>query len=263
MIFLIKGLVLLLCAFCPLATCGSEPSNAQEKIEQSIEEVDFSAGVEKALDIDIEVPKKNFTYNLTGYTTARLNVREKPSVSSEIVHTIPFNAKIKYENYNEDWAAIKYKGRNCYISKKYISDKEATYTSYNAPENTGFKSYMSYKAITNKYSKQYKLQQRAATGNYGIRMVDGRYCAVLGSFFKKEIGTYFDLVLENGTVIKCVLSDIKSSIHTKEDNITSFNGCISEFIVDISHLPSNVKKTGDISNCNSEWKSPIVKINFY
>ena len=131
------------------------------------------------------------------------------------------------------------------------------------PNNNGFKSYMSYKAITNKNSKQYELQQRAYTGNYGIRMVDDRYCVVLGSFFQKEIGTYFDLVLENGTIIKCILSDVKSSAHTNEDNITSLNGCISEFIIDSEYLIKDAKTSGDISNCNENWNSPVVKINFY
>lgn len=131
------------------------------------------------------------------------------------------------------------------------------------PNNNGFKSYMSYKAITNKNSKQYELQQRAYTSNYGIRMVDDRYCVVLGSFFQKEIGTYFDLVLENGTIIKCILSDVKSSAHTNEDNITSLNGCISEFIIDSEYLIKDAKTSGDISNCNENWNSPVVKINFY
>ena len=261
MTFLTKGFIFLFCVFCSLAPCGSEFSRAQERTEQSIEDIGFSAGVEKVFDI--EIPKKDFTYDLTGYTTAKLNIREEPSVFSEIIHTIPFNVKIKYENYNEDWATIKYKGRSCYISKKYISDKKATYSSYNVPSNTGFKSYMPYKAITNETSKQYKLQQRAYTGDYGIRMIDGRYCVVLGSYFTKEIGTYFDLILENGTVIECILGDIKSSVHTKEDNITSFNGCVSEFIVDTNHLAENAKTSGDISNCNSEWDSPVIKINFY
>ena len=147
--------------------------------------------------------------------------------------------------------------------KHYISDKPIKYTSYNVPDNSGFKSYMSYKAITSKNSKQYKLQQKAYTGNYGIRMVDDRYCVVLGSYFKKEIGTRFDLVLENGTIIKCILSDIKSSIHTKEDNITSFNGCVSEFVVDSNYLPNSAKVLGDMSHCNDRWNSSIVKINFY
>ena len=123
------------------------------------------------------------------------------------------------------------------------------------PNNNGFKSYMSYKAITNKNSKQYELQQKAYTGKYGIRMVDNRYCVVLGSFFQKEIGTYFDLVLENGTIIKCILSDVKSSTYTMEDNITSLNGCILEFIIDSDYLVEAAKTSGDISNCNDRWKS--------
>ena len=89
------------------------------------------------------------------------------------------------------------------------------YTIIDVPANSGFKSYMPYTAITSKNSNQYKLQHTEAyTGEHGIRQVDGRYCIALGSYFGKEIGTYYDLVLENGTVIPCILADRKADIHT-------------------------------------------------
>lgn len=276
---LIKGIIgtcFLLLAFYSLTSNDLEFVNAREEIEQSVEDIKFTAGVETLFDTKIEIEaesedtkgtevkvEEDVSFDLIGYTTANVNIRKKPSLYSNIIEIIPFNTKIQYANYNSDWIIINYNETNCYVSKKYISDKAITYTSYNVPKNTGFKSFMPYKAITNKSSKQYKLQQKAYTGNYGIRMVEDRYCAVLGSYFKKEIGTRFDLVLENGAIIKCILGDIKSSKDTKEDNITSFNGCISEFIVDTSHLSNNVKALGDMSHCNDSWNSPVVKINFY
>ena len=56
------------------------------------------------------------------------------------------------------------------------------YTTKAVPSNNSFKAYMSYTAITNTSSPQYKLQQQAYTGNYGIRMVDDRYCIAVGSY---------------------------------------------------------------------------------
>ena len=235
--------------------------NAGEDFKYSIEDFNVTAGVEDVFNI--ETFTKEYSFDLIGYTTTNLNIREKPSLDSNVVKILPFNTEIQYDIYNEDWLVVNYNNNNCYISKKYISNEPIDYTSYNIPNNSGFKSYMSYKAITNKNSEQYKLQQKAHTGNYGIRMVGDRYCAVLGTYFQKEIGTYFDLVLKNGTVIKCILSDIKSNEHTKNDNITSLNGCVSEFIVDSDHLIEIAKTSGDISSCNNKWNSPVVKIKFY
>jgi hypothetical protein len=123
---------------------------------------------------------------------------------------------------------------------------------------------MPYKAITSVSSPQYKLQQQAYTGKHGIRMVNGRYCVALGSFYTNKIGQNFDLVLENGTVIPCVLADQKADKDTNGNNqVTSHNGCMSEFIVDSNSLDRTAKKMGDISYCEECWKSPVKQIILY
>lgn len=231
------------------------------------EEYMFQAGVEEILDIVIDIQEdvdiKSDSTKYTGWASTRVNVRKEPNTDSEILKTLEFNEKIEYQLYNDEWVKINHNGTSAYVYKKYVSKNINKYVEYSVPSNSGFKSYMSYKAITNKNSKQYKLQQKAYTGNYGIRMVNDRYCIALGTHFNKDIGTYCDLILKNGTVIKCVLGDIKSSAHTYEDNITSFNGCISEFIIDSEHLNKAAKTSGDISSCNKAWDSPVVKIKFY
>lgn len=140
-----------------------------------------------------------------------------------------------------------------------------SYQDYSVPTNRGFKSYMSYKSITSKSSQQYKLQHNYAyTGNYGIRQVDGRYCIAIGTFSDAEVGTYVDLILENQSIIPCIISDFKADIHTDNSNmITTHNGCISEFIVDKSSLYQTAKQMGDISYCCQEWKSPVKAIRVY
>ena len=139
------------------------------------------------------------------------------------------------------------------------------YTSYDVPKSTGFKSYMDYRTVTNKTSNQYKLiNLYTNTGNYGIRMVDDRYCIAVGTYFTTEIGQYLDLILENGTIIPCVLTDIKADIHTDSSNImTLANGCVSEFVVDTKSLHTTAKRMGDISYCCKEWNSPVVEIIVY
>lgn len=140
---------------------------------------------------------------------------------------------------------------------------------YFMPKNTGFKSYMDYTMITDTTSQQYKLQSsNAITGEYGIRMVNDRYCIALGSFFTSNltnyIGQYVDLVLENGTIIPCILADQKADIHTDENNIiTTHNGCVAEFVVETELLDELTRKAGDISYCNEDWISPVTQVIVY
>ena len=136
---------------------------------------------------------------------------------------------------------------------------------YEVPSNKGFKSYMDYRAITSTSSYQFQLQKLyASTNDCGIRVVNDRYCIAVGTHFGAEIGQYLDLILENGTVIPCVLSDIKADIHTDENNIvTLHNGCVSEFIVDTSSLYNMSKLMGDVSYCYEEWRSPVVQVVVY
>ena len=144
-------------------------------------------------------------------------------------------------------------------------ENDCSYQEYTIPSNSGFKSYMSYLAITSKSSPQYKLQnQFAYTGQYGIRQVDGRFCVAIGTFSNATVGTYVDLVLENGIVIPCIVGDFKANVHTDSSNIiTVHNGCVSEFLVDTSSLHTTAKKMGNISYCESGWNSPVKSIRVY
>ena len=208
---------------------------------------------------------KNKKVYTTGWTTTSVNVRKGPSIDSDILETYSFNKKIRYAKHSKEWVEIKFKGKTAYMSKKYISKKKRTYREYDVPRTSGFKSYMSYKCITSTSSPQYKLQKdKAYTGKYGIRQVDGRFCVAIGSHFTSKIGTLFDLVLVNGTVIPCILSDQKSDKDTDSQNIiTEHNGCLSEFIVNTNVLTKSAKQQGDISYCNKKWNSPVKSIRVY
>lgn len=210
-------------------------------------------------------------------------VMSEPSENSEMIDKYMFNDKIVYRPYNEKWCSIEiyhpYINENGiqisvkkivgYIDIKHISEASNACKTYDIPKNKGFKSYMSYTTISDKNSKQYKLQEYAYTGKYGLRQVNERYCVAVGTHFSMDVGTYFDLVLENGEVIPCVVGDIKSQEHTLRDRITTaLNGCVSEFIVETRYLPYKVKNndftgTGDISDCYIGWDSPVTKIIVY
>ena len=68
---------------------------------------------------------------------------------------------------------------------------------------------MGYKTITDKTSKQYELQQMAYTDEEGFRKIDNRYCVAIGTAFGVYTGQMLDVELENGTVIECIVGDIK------------------------------------------------------
>ena len=193
-----------------------------------------------------------------------VEVKGKPNKNSKSVGTLDFNDKISYTVYNDNWLEVKYDNKTAYISNNGIAEKEVECELYYAPNTSGFKSYMDYRAITCTGSEQYALQQIATTNEYGIRTVDGRYCVAVGSHYTSEIGQYFDLVLANGTVIECVLGDQKANIHTDSDNIvTAHNGCMSEFVVDSNALSSEVKSRGNVSYCNPDYDSPVMKVIVY
>lgn len=209
-------------------------------------------------------------------TGNNVNIRKQPTTGSKIIGHVPYNKKILVsKSHDNDWYVVSYKDSIGYINKKYVSKTRQEYIEYNVPyaENKTWMPYVIKKKINGKYqivsifaksSKQYKLQQIAYTGKYGIRMVDDRYCVALGSHFGCEIGQYFDLILANGTVIPCIMSDQKDNRHTDSANIITVDtNCLSEFIVDRHALNYEAKRDGDISSCRNEWKSHVVKIRVY
>lgn len=251
--------------------CASEVDISETDTETSVDFPIMPKVELPAKKIQIEKPgkvtakKQAKTKYSIGWTKTSVNIRREPNVVSDILETYSFNKKIKYIKHNDEWIKIRFKGEDAYICKKYISRKKCTYRDYAVPNTSGFKSYMSYKCITSTSSPQYKLQrQKAITGKYGIRQVNGRYCVAIGSHFTRRVGTLFDLILRNGTVISCILSDQKSDKDTDSQNIvTRYNGCLSEFIIDPNALKHEVNKMGDVSYCNKKWNSPVKKIRVY
>lgn len=225
-------------------------------------QMNLTAGVSKLLVNAMNHPMSNRVH--TGYLISNVNVRSQATTNSDIYDVYDFNQKIEYQSFNDEWVEIQYEGKIAYINSEYISDTKCKYMDYIVPITSGFKSYMPYTAITSKNSAQYKLQKIAYTGTYGIRQYDGRYLVAIGTAFNAKVGTYFDLILNNGTIIECVVGDVKADKDTCSRNmITRANGCLTEFIVSNNDLDRNARKMGDISYCNSNWQSRVKKIRVY
>ena len=239
-------------------------------IEDSLENNNISGKTKHIEEVVKEPPVvEEEKIQQEGWTTTTLNVREEPNTDSSILDTLPFNTYIKYYEYNDEWAEISFDNGQGYISRDYISDEECEFVMYDIPKYEGFKSWMSYKAITDKSSKQYKLQQIASTGYAGIRTVNNRYCVAIGTAFDTSIGTYIDLILEDGFVIPCIVADIKSPKHTDANNVFTITGktkktiCCTEFVVDLEKLNVDAMESGNISDCNELWTECVRAIVVY
>lgn len=121
------------------------------------------------------------------------------------------------------------------------------------------KTVLPYKAF-GKNTNQAKLQSLCQTNEVGLRVYDGRFTIAVGTYFNTSIGQYFDLVLENGTVIPCIMGDLKADIHTDSRGLfTEASGCMTEFIVDRTYLPNKNSAT----YCYEEWNSKVVNVIVY
>jgi hypothetical protein len=135
--------------------------------------------------------------------------------------------------------------------------QEHTFDGSNAPEyavpsgNTSFKSYMDYRAITNKNSAQWALQTKCWTDKDGLRRKGDYYVVALGSYYADHIGDRFIVTLDTGVEIPVIVGDFKADKHTDATNRYTLTEDgrknILEFVVDTQQLPEMARKMGDIS----------------
>lgn len=197
------------------------------------------------------------------YTNSNVKLCSKPVSNSYTSKELDIGFLVHCRPYNSTWSKVLLNGRTYYIENKFLSNSSVVKKSYIIPYNNGIKSWMNYKSITDIYSRQYKLQHNYAyTGNYGIRMIDNRYCIALGNYFNCQIGQYVKLILSNGTELNCIVSDIKDDNHTDSNHLfTKHNNCMSEFIVD-DNLISSARITGNLSSING-WDGYVHKVIVY
>jgi len=112
-----------------------------------------------------------------------------------------------------------------------------------------FKSWMDWRAITNRNSRQWRMQQIANTCDDGFRRVDGLYIIALGTYFLYSgVGDVFDITLSSGVTFRAVVGDVKSDRHTDPTNRFHISdGSVIEFIVDRQVMCSRVLSMGNIS----------------
>lgn len=129
---------------------------------------------------------------------------------------------------------------------------QATQQDLTVPDgDTSFKSYMDYRAITNKRSAQYKLQQKCETDNHGLRKLGDDYVIAVGSYYADYVGTRLEITLDSGEHFTAVVGDFKADSHTDDTHrytpMQSGGKNVIEFVVDTNSLDKTARKMGDIS----------------
>ena len=151
------------------------------------------------------------------------------------------------------------------------SNNKVTYTPLGVPNiNSSFKTWMSYKAVTNKNSPQYKFIRTwgwvdsqgfmRCSGERDLGIEQDYYLIALGSYYGTAIGTKYKITLDTGKVFYGALADCKNNKHTNSTNqYVLKNGNIVEFLVDTSRLNKTVKRMGS-ANVYPPLNGRVVKI---
>ena len=148
--------------------------------------------------------------------------------------------------------------------EKYL-EKEKGIT-VEVPEGLGnVHTYMGWQMITAKSSTQYKLREAAGMNfdEEGFGKIGDRYVIACTTTFG-NVGDFIDVYMEDGTVLKCVIGDIKSQGDPGCTKWGHNNGdCIIEFVVDKDTWYNNGRgahtNPGNAA-CHPEWNQEIDKI---
>ena len=194
----------------------------------------------KQMDKDID----NINAKLTTIET-RLNNMDKQFAE--------YKAQAMIDDMNDRLSFIKY-----YDVSAPTAENSIAKVNYNVPTDidTDFYGYMDYNCITDDTTVQWDMQQNAWTDWQGLRRYNNDYMVAMGSYYSDyEVGSRFEITLDNDTVFTVILGDLKKDIHTNKthmytpvyDDWQLVKANVIEFIVDENQLSSDVKKLGTIS----------------
>ena len=142
--------------------------------------------------------------------------------------------------------------------EEYIADLKGT--TITLPLGLGsVHTYMGWQCITATSSTQYKLREVAGMkfDEDGFAKIGDRYVVATTTTFGK-VGDYIDVYQEDGTVIKCVIGDIKNQNDAGCNEWGHNNGqCVLEFVVDKNSWYGTNKTVNGI---HPEFNKNITKI---
>ena len=158
----------------------------------------------------------------------------------------------------------RYKKGNETVDENIIQTAEGT--EIYLPSGLGsVRTYMGWQCITSKTSTQYKLMQTAGVNfdEEGFGKIGDRYVVATTTTYGK-VGDFIDVYQADGTILKCIIGDIKNQNDPGCNKWGHNNGkCVIESIVDKNTWYKN--GAGNHANpgtptCHPEWKQNIIKI---
>lgn len=130
------------------------------------------------------------------------------------------------------------------------------------PDGLGYQhTYMGWQLITSPSSLQYKLRESAGMNfdSEGFGKIGDRYVVATTTTFG-QVGDFIDVYKEDGTIIKCIIGDIKSQGDAGCTMWGHNNGAnVIEFVVDTESWYGGHDNPGSPS-CHPEWNQDITKI---
>ena len=145
-----------------------------------------------------------------------------------------------------------------------VEEEAPQWIEMDVPSNNSFKSYMDCSTITDTSSAQYALKYEYLSSASGIMVVDNRFVIALGSYYTTEVGGRVDLVMQNGSVVECIVGDCKADKHTDSMNRQhSVDKSVIEFIVATDNLNEKARQMGDCSYCDERLMGEIEAIRVY
>ncbi len=124
------------------------------------------------------------------------------------------------------------------------------------------KTYMYCSAVTDETSDQYKFLYSGYcyTDPNGLIKYNNRYCIAIGTGYTKNIGDRVTLVLEDGSIVRCVVGALKAPVHTDSSNRYDVaDGSVAEFIVD-KKVFNSVKDGSGTVNFIDGMEGEIIKV---
>lgn len=235
-------------------------------------EVQFTTGVEKA----------NIAVTKTSSASIALSIDHTVNASAVVIYRstdgeayteLATTQDSTYVDEDVEEATTYYYKVKSIVTKGEKTDESAlsapakatTLKSFGLPAVSGeTKTYAFYTAVTATGSPQYKLLRSAdctTDPETGIRMVDGRYCVALGSYYGTKIGTKYRITLEGGKELEVILCDQKSDRHTDANHQYAVNNQdIVEFYIERSKLPRGIR--GDYGTL-PQFSGSIIAIEQY
>ena len=187
-----------------------------------------------------------------------------------LIYTDPETFQTYIDNYNETGAeADKQKALSYFtLEKGYATSSFGAGASITAgttimiPAGLGsVHTYMGWQMITDTTSNQYKLREQAGMNfdEEGFGRINGRYVIACTTTFG-NVGDYIDFYQEDGSVIQCIIGDIKNQNDAGCNEWGHLNGtCIIEFVVDKdSWYNSNHPNPGQ-QGFHMEWNQNLTK----